>query len=304
MDFNLAHLRSFIVVARTGNLSAAAKEIGTTQPNLGRQMTALEKEVNLVLFARHSRGLGLTKQGQEFLNLCQDIIGRLAQGTSIIREKDSDPEGNFHFISGFGLLETILENIASFSAQYPRLSFSFSSITNVYQLEIGEADAAVMPMSQTISNSDLIQRPLYNNTMRVYASPSYLKSHQTPRTLEDLQSHKVVVFSGEKQEILNKQILNKNTARLSKPFIEVATAPAMRIALINGGGIGCYAYNERIIKQGLLVDVFPDLPDHIISYYYIYHKRLEGSPKIEAFYKFLKEINKIWDWQKEKGTYA
>ena len=63
MDFNLHHLRSFIIVARTGNLSAAAYELNTTQPNLGRQMTALEKEVNLVLFARHPRGLGLTKQG-------------------------------------------------------------------------------------------------------------------------------------------------------------------------------------------------------------------------------------------------
>ncbi len=55
LDFNLDRLRSFIVVARTGNLSAAAKELGTTQPNLGRQMTALEKEVRLTLFSRHSR---------------------------------------------------------------------------------------------------------------------------------------------------------------------------------------------------------------------------------------------------------
>ncbi len=302
MDFNLNHLRSFIVVARTGNLSAAAKELGTTQPNLGRQMTALEKEVNLVLFVRHSRGLGLTKQGQEFLELCQDIVGRLAQGTNVIREKDSDPEGSFHFVCGFGLLETILENIASFSIKYPKLSFSFSSIINVYQLEIGEADASVMPMSQTTSNPDLIQRPLYDNTMRVYASPSYLKSHQPPRTLEDLKSHRVVLFSGEKQEVLNKQIINKDTMNFLKPFLEVGTAPGMRLALINGAGIGCYAYNKKIIEQGLLVDVFPDMPDHIVSYYYTYHKRLEGSPKIEAFYEFLKEINKVWEWREKKDV--
>lgn len=304
MDFNLDQLRSFIVVARTGTLSAAAKELGTTQPNLGRQMTALEKEVNLVLFVRHSRGLGLTKQGQEFLDLCQDIVGRLAQKTSIIREKNYDPEGSFHFVSGFGLLETILENIASFSLQYPQLSFAFSPITNVYQLEIGEADAAVMPMSKSIPNTDLIQRHLYDTTMRIFASPNYLKSRQTPRTLDDLQYHRLVVFSGEKQEILNKQIIHQSTVSFLRPFIEVVTAPAMRIALINGAGIGCYAYNEKIVKQGLLVDVFPDLPDHIISYYYVYHKRLEGSPKIEAFYKFLKEINKIWDWREKKNVSA
>jgi DNA-binding transcriptional LysR family regulator len=69
MYFNLDHLRAFVVVARTGNLSTAAKELGTTQPNLGRQMTALSKEFNLELFFRHSRGVSLTKQGEEFLAL-------------------------------------------------------------------------------------------------------------------------------------------------------------------------------------------------------------------------------------------
>jgi len=110
VDFNLDRLRSFIVVGRTGTLSAAAKELGTTQPNLGRQMTLLEKEVNLVLFVRHLRGLGLTKQGQEFLDLCQDIIGRLAQETGVIREGALEPEGNLHFLSGVGTLEDILGN--------------------------------------------------------------------------------------------------------------------------------------------------------------------------------------------------
>src|SRR5476649_204028 len=108
MDFNLNHLRSFIVVSRLGNLSAAAKELGTTQPNLGRQMTALEKEVNLILFVRHSRGLALTKQGEEFLNLCFDVVGRLAQGTDFIRDKGLEPQGNFHFLSGMGLLDVVL----------------------------------------------------------------------------------------------------------------------------------------------------------------------------------------------------
>jgi DNA-binding transcriptional LysR family regulator len=295
MDFNLDRLRTFIVVARMKNLSAAAKELGATQPNVGRQMAALEKEVNLVLFSRHSRGLDLTKQGQEFLELCQDIVGRLAQGTDVIRERDSEPEGKFNFVCGSGLLETILQSILLFSEKFPKISFSFSSIVNVYQLQIGGADAAVMPMPQNISESDFIQRHLYNTSMRVYASPHYLQSNPLPESLKDLHAHKVIIFGGEKQEIeLNKQIMNENTAVFFEPFIEVTSTPAMRTALINGAGIGCYAYNQEIVEKGLLVDVFPDMPDQVVPYYYTYHKRLEGSPKIEAFYEFLKDITKVW----------
>jgi DNA-binding transcriptional LysR family regulator len=80
----------------------------------------------------------------------------------------------------------------------------------------------------------------------------------------------------------------------------VGNVPAMRTALINGAGIGCYAYDRKIMEKGLLVDVFPDMPRQNVSYYYIHHHRLEGSSKIEAFYEFLKEIAKVWEWQEQK----
>jgi DNA-binding transcriptional LysR family regulator len=281
-------------------LSAAARELGTTQPNLGRQMTALEKEANLVLFVRHSRGLGLTKQGQEFLDLCRDIVGCLAQETSVIRKKGLEPQGSLHFLSGIGILENILENIHSFSEHYPKFSFKFSTNINIYQLQIGDADVVVTP--EVISDSDFIQRPLYDTTMRIYASPHYLQSCSIPKTLTDLLSHKVIIYVGEKQAILNKPIQSESTKDVLKPFIELTSGPAMRTALINGAGIGCYAYNRVLIEKGLLVDVFPDMPDHIVSYYFTYHKRLEGSPKIEVFYEFLKEVTKVWEWREKKDV--
>lgn len=295
MDFNFNHLRSFIVVARTGNLSAAAKELGTTQPNLGRQMTALEKEVNLVLFVRHSRGLGLTKQGQDFLALCQRIVGQLAQGTNVIRETGLEPQGKLQVLSGLGILENILENISSFSERFPKFSFSFSTNVNIYQLHIGDADVVIMP--EVVSDADFVQRHLYDTTVRIYASPQYLKKNSTPKTLEDLQNHKVILFVGEKQEILNKPILGGGELSALEPYIELSSGPVMRTALINGNGIGCYVYNKDVMDKGLLVDVFPELPADIITYYFTYHRRLAGSPKIEAFYDFLKEITKVWDWR-------
>jgi DNA-binding transcriptional LysR family regulator len=295
VDFNLNHLRSFIIVSRTGNLSAAAKELGTTQPNLGRQMTALEKEVNLVLFVRHSRGLGLTKQGQDFLDLCQRIVGQLARETDVIRERDLEPQGRFHFVSGVGLLEQVLANINEFSQKFPKLTFSFSSIITAYQLQIGEADATVMLIPQSIPDSDFVQRHLYDTSMRIYASPLYLQNHPKPKTLEDLQHHKLILFAGEKLEILNQQLIDNVPMIALQPFIEVGTGPGMLTALLSGAGIGCYAYHKELMANGQLVYLFPDLPEHNVSYYYSFHKRLAGTPKIEAFYDFLKDITKVWE---------
>lgn len=307
IDFDINHLRAFMVVARKGNISEAARELGATQPNLGRQMTALSRQVGMELFIRHSRGVDLTRQGKEFFDLCQDIVGRLAQGIDIIREKDAEPQGTFNLITGLGLVELILENITSFSEKFPKLSFKWMSNVNIYklivssyQLQTGEADAAVIP--EVIADPDFIQYPLYDTAMRVYASPHYLEMHSAPKALEDLQFHKVILYEGEKQEILNKQIINENTRNLIRPSIRLLSGPAMRMALMNGAGIGCYVYDKKIMEKGLLVDVFPDMPNHIVPYYYTYHKRLEGSPKIEVFYDFLKEITKDCEWPwKEKA---
>ncbi|MDF3033078.1 MAG: LysR family transcriptional regulator [Alphaproteobacteria bacterium] len=300
MNFSLDGLRIFIVVGRTGNLSAAAKALGMTQPQVGRQMANLEQEVDMPLFVRHSRGLALTKQGREFLSLCQHVVGQLAQGIRLIREKNSEPEGCLSLVSGTGMIDPILENIEAFSQKFPKISFRFSTviniyqlINNVYQLQIGDADIAVIP--ETISDAHFNQRLLFNASERVYASPGYLQSHPVPKSLKGLQGHRVILYGDERQQIHNKQIMNEDTVSFLQPFITLRSGPTMRTALINGAGIGCYLYNRDIMAKGLLVDVFPDMPDNMRPYYYTYHKRLEGSPKAEAFYAFLKDAMKGWE---------
>ena len=304
MDFNLDRLRSFIVVARTGSLSAAAKELGMTQPNLGRQMTALEKEVRLVLFSRHSRGLYLTKQGEDFLNVCKDIVGQIAQKVDIIREKESDPSGCLKIISGSSILERVLEKLPKFSQEFPNVDFSFSSMLHVGDLEVGGSDVALT--IESLDDPEFIQLPLCDMALRIYASPMYLKSHGTPKMVEDLKSHKLVLYRGENEEIYNnREIFNgqlpDEMIENPKQFVVVTSGASMGAALISSLGIGCIAYNKNYVEKGLLIDVFPGMPDKIIPYYFTYHSRLEDSPKIKAFYDFLREeVANIWQRPKEQ----
>ncbi|MGV8949171.1 MAG: LysR family transcriptional regulator [Candidatus Paracaedibacter sp.] len=292
MNFNLDKLRSFIVVGRTGNLSTAAREIGISQPNLGRQMTALGKEVGLTLFVRHSRGIVLTKQGEEFLALCYDIVGRFVQGTDLIREKDFDPSGSLKVVSEPWIIERILEKISTFSQKFPNINFSFFPITEVYQLQIGHSDVALI--TGTCNDPDIIQLPLCDMVLRIYASPTYLRLYGTPKAIEDLKSHKIIIYGGEGLNLFNSQLTN-DIIENQRRFIAVTDSSSMDAALTNGLGIGCSRYNKNSIENNLLVDVFPGIADKIIPYYFAYHRRLEGSPKIKVFYEFLKEeVVGIW----------
>ncbi len=52
MDFNWNRAKAFLKTAQTGSLSAAARALNMTQPTLGRQVSALEEELGVVLFEK------------------------------------------------------------------------------------------------------------------------------------------------------------------------------------------------------------------------------------------------------------
>lgn len=64
MDRNL---RAFLAVARASNITAAANEIGLTQPALSKTVRRLEAEFGAALFERSTRGMELTDLGQALL---------------------------------------------------------------------------------------------------------------------------------------------------------------------------------------------------------------------------------------------
>lgn len=289
MDFNLNHLRSFLVVAQKGNLSAAAKELKTTQPNLGRQMTALSKQVGMALFERHSRGVVLTEQGREYFELCQRIVGQLEQNTTLIRESGSEIQGTLRILAGIGSGQVILDHLSLLSQKYPKLCFKISSITDIFQFKIGDADVGIIPFRSF--DPDLIQHHLSDVSLRIYASPTYLKDPSAIKTLEDLYPYNMIVYSGDTPKMtqsLNLHLTDDPLINLRyKNFIEVNNGLALRKALLNGLGIGSFWYDPELLEQKLLIDVFPDMPSSIMSYYFTYHRRLERSPKVKAFYDYI-----------------
>ena len=70
-DWNRA--RAFLVSAQEGSLSAASRALGVSQPTLGRQVSALEKELDTILFERVGQGLRLTPSGLRLLEYVRSM---------------------------------------------------------------------------------------------------------------------------------------------------------------------------------------------------------------------------------------
>lgn len=74
----LRHLRYFVAVTETKNLTLAAKEkLHTSQPSLSRQIRDLEEEVGAQLMTRTARGVELTPSGRAFLDHARTVLSQV-----------------------------------------------------------------------------------------------------------------------------------------------------------------------------------------------------------------------------------
>ncbi|HTD29324.1 MAG TPA: LysR family transcriptional regulator [Xanthomonadaceae bacterium] len=73
-DASLAQLRAFLRIVERGSLSAAAKDLGTTQPTVSRQLKELEVAYGAPLMIRSTRSLHLTDAGMRVYELAQLVV--------------------------------------------------------------------------------------------------------------------------------------------------------------------------------------------------------------------------------------
>ncbi len=76
-DLDLARLRVLAAVARTGSLTAAARELGIAQPSVSHHLSRLEAEAGLPLLERAGRGVRLTEAGGLLADRAVEILARV-----------------------------------------------------------------------------------------------------------------------------------------------------------------------------------------------------------------------------------
>lgn len=113
----LRTLRSFLAVAREGNVTRAARALHITQPALSRQLLELERELGCELLVRESRGVTLTDAGMLLRKRAEEIV-LLADRTELeIRSPEADVEGDVWVGGGESRAMGVVAKVAASLAQ-------------------------------------------------------------------------------------------------------------------------------------------------------------------------------------------
>ncbi|MDD2647221.1 MAG: LysR family transcriptional regulator [Eubacteriales bacterium] len=160
MNISYDAYRAFCCVARTGSITAAAREMLSTQPNLTRTIHQLEDAVHCRLFERSNRGVSLTKEGERLYAHVSVAFEHIAAGEAEI-EKSVRLEAGLVSIaaSEVALRCFLLPILSAFREMHPKVRVrvgNYSTPEAIRALRDGFAELAAV--TTPIDEDDSLDR--------------------------------------------------------------------------------------------------------------------------------------------------
>jgi DNA-binding transcriptional LysR family regulator len=285
-QFTWDDLQFFLAVARTGQLSTAARQLRTSHATVSRRIDRLEFALKVKLFERNPRGYVMTAMGGRFVETAEKmeqeterLRADLADGSMTQRGvvRLSAPEGfsNFFFA-------TIL---AQFSAQHPHLSLELVTIQQIMSLSRKEADIAVV--LDEPKGGPYFAEKLTDYHLQVYGSRDYLASRAPITSRDDLLQHPFISYIEEMIFAPGLDYLGDVHPRI-KPQFQSSSIFAQLTATRNGLGL-CVLPYFIASRYPELERVLPDEVDLQRHYWISCHRDLLQSPRVRAVMDFLRE---------------
>lgn len=187
-----SELEFFILIARHGNLSAAARAMDITPPAATKRLAQLEAKLGVRLINRTTRSISLTKEGETYLSHATRIFEQLREMEDAVSSSKTDLRGllRVNATLGFGRT-TIAPLVSEFARLHPHVEVQVELTDKPVDLVEGGFDMAVR--FGTLPDQRLNARCLMTNRRFLCASPLYLEQHGTPATLADLAQHRCII---------------------------------------------------------------------------------------------------------------
>ncbi len=165
----LAAMRVYVRVAEARSFSAVARELGTTQPAVSRQVAALEEHLGARLIQRTTRSLTLTEDGRDLLHHARRVLDVVEEAESAVGRRHSMPGGLVRLATpaSFGRLY-VAPRITRLLERYPELSVDLRMSDTLVDLVAEGVDLAIRVTTAT--DSSLVARKIGSSRRITVAS--------------------------------------------------------------------------------------------------------------------------------------
>jgi DNA-binding transcriptional LysR family regulator len=287
-------MRIFVAVADCASFTQAADRLGLSKAAVSSGVRDLEARVGVRLFHRTTRTVRLTQDGVSFYERCAAMLADMDELETTFQHGEHSIQGRLRVDMPAQLARNIVvPRLPEFFAVHPKLMLELSCTDRRVDL-ISEGFDCVLRIG-TLPDSSLIAKPLgYFRTINC-ASPAYIKRFGMPKNLHELSDHRLVYYAlnlGAKPEGF--EYFDGETYRsfemagvlMVNNTDAYEAACAAGLGIIQAPDIGLL----RMIDEGSLVELLPQLNAEPMPVSLIYANRKHLSKRVQVFMAWLQTI--------------
>lgn len=193
MDRVLA-MSAFVRVVQTRSFTRVAEEFNTKQPTISKWIAGLEQHLGARLLNRNTRKIEITQVGEKYFKSCQFILNELDHAEAEVKQTEASPSGHIKLSTPlvFGK-KYIVPEVSAFMESHQGFTFEIEFTDR--QVDIIEENIDLALRVGELESSSLIAKRLTSFKRLLVASPTYLKTHGTPKNPGDLINYDCITHS-------------------------------------------------------------------------------------------------------------
>jgi DNA-binding transcriptional LysR family regulator len=285
-SFNWSLVRSFLAVLEHGSLLAAARQLQSSQPTIGRHIAELESQLSVALFDRTGRGLVPTEAALRLADAARTMQTGADQLARTVEGADRSISGTVRITASQPVSCYVLPPLlAQMRLSLPDVQVELVASNSVSNLLRREADIAVRMVQP--EQATLVARRVGKVALRGCAHQDYLRRRGIPREPADLLGHDLI--GGDRNDETLKGFAAAGLAVEREQFA-FRTDDLIVVWQAVRAGLGIGFVSEHLLRTDpAVVPLLPKVKIAPLPVWLAVHKEIRTSKRIRAVYDFLAE---------------
>lgn len=291
----ITQLKYCIAVAEHRNFTTAAQHVYVTQPTLSMQIQKLEQELDLKIFDRTQKPIGLTAVGEKIIQQAHLIVAESDRIQDVIQQEKGVISGNFKL----GIIPTVMSTLLPLFLQtvlkaYPKLILEIEEMPTqqiIENLEKGTLDAGIT--ATPLDYDHILEKPLYYEPFMVYA-PTHSKLNKEKSIIADMLKNEQVLLLQDGHCFRNSALnICKIKHELPLPF-EIKSGSFETLVQLAEEGLGItllpYLHARKLSDRQQVNLISFKTPEPAREVSMIYHQRKLKLHIVEALHDKIRAI--------------
>ncbi|QHB17341.1 LysR family transcriptional regulator [Mannheimia pernigra] len=282
MNLNTLHL--FVAIVQTGSLSKASERTGVPIATISRQISELEKSLQIQLFDRQKSGVKPTMAGQKLYDEVHLSIDNLLNAKQVLLDDEQNLKGVLR-ISAPPAFEPVLWWIGKFQQQFAHIHIH-CTLTERY-LDLANDGIDVAFRIGDLRGDDFIAKKVLTLGTKWVASPDLLARLGTPKTVSDLANYPIASWAKNSK---SEMVIQMNKTKIALPIAFASNdSYAVEYMIVQGlyiGQMSAVIADEWIAKKRL-VEILPQFDAPAFEVFMLYAAHRYRSAIVKAFVEFV-----------------